>query len=61
MTTLTPAAMQTLHGSVIGRRRGAYCGFMIGSFLGAAILLSPVTAAAIYMFMPVTCLFDSGL
>ena len=59
MTTLTPAAMRTLHGSV--RPRGQYCGFMVGSFLGAALLLTPVTAAFIYMFTPVTCLFDFAL
>ena len=63
MTTLTPAAMRTLHGSQFGRRRGRgeggqYCGFMIGALFGAAFLFGPVSAAFIYMFTPAVCLLD---
>lgn len=62
MTTLMLDEMRTLHGAEIGRRkRGQYCGTMLGSLFGAAYLFGPVPAAFIYMFMPVVCLLDYAL
>lgn len=59
MTTLTPDAMRTLHGARFHRRsRGAYCGLLAGAVFGFALTGHPVVAAAIYIFTPVTCLFD---
>ncbi len=59
MTTLTLDAMGTLHGAVRpGPRRGVYCGFLVGSFLGLAFTGHLVAAAAVYTLTPVTCLFD---
>ena len=60
MTTLTPAAMRTLHGSEFGEG-GEYCGFMVGSLFGAAYIFGPVPAAFIYMFTPLVCLLDYAL
>ncbi len=62
MTTLTPDAMRTLHGARLPRPgRGAYCGLLVGAFFGFAFTGHPIAAAAIYMFTPVTCLFDFAL
>ena len=62
MTTLTLDAMQTLHGAVLQNpRRGAYCGFLVGAFLGFAFFVHHAATAAIYTFTPVACLFDFGL
>ncbi len=59
MTTLTLDAMRTLHGAVFPRRRrGAYCGFLVGSVFALAFTGHLVAAAALYTFTPVTCLFD---
>ena len=59
MTTLTPAAMRTLHGSL--PEEGTICGIMVGSLFGAAYLFGPVSASFIYMFTPVVCLLDYAL
>ena len=62
MTTLTLDTMRTLHGAVIPRaRRGVYCGLLVGAFSMALLTANPVAAATIYMFTPVTCLFDFAL
>ena len=62
MTTLTLDAMQTLHGGAIPRRRrGAYCGFLVGAMAMALLTGAWVPAATIYMFTPVTCLLDYAL
>lgn len=60
MTTLTPAAMRTLDGAVYfpRRSRGAYCGFLVGATIGLAVTGNLVGAATLYMFTPVSCLFD---
>ncbi len=66
MTTMTRATMRELHGSQRRRRGGGsgegeggqYCGFMIGSFLGAALLLGPLAASLVFMFTPTVCLLD---
>ena len=62
MTTLTVDAMETLHGAVYARpRRGAACVFLLGAMwltIGTGHLIA---AAGIYMFTPVTCLFDFAL
>ena len=62
MTTLTPTAMRTLHGLAIPRpRRGAYCGLVVGAFLGFAFTGQLVAAAAVYTFTPTVCFFDFAL
>ncbi len=62
MTTLTLDAMRTLHGAVIPRRRrGAYCGFLVGALAMALLTGNLVAAAAVYTFTPVTCLFDYAM
>jgi hypothetical protein len=63
MTTLTVDGMRVLHGAVIPRTRrgGAYCGFLLGAMwltIGTGHLIA---AAGIYIFTPVTCLFDFAL
>ena len=59
MTTLTLDAMRMLRGAQTGEgERGAYCGVMVGSLLGAAYLFGLFSASLIYMFTPVVCLFD---
>ncbi len=63
MTTLTVDRMRVLHGAVSTRtrRRGAYCGLLVGAVFGFAFTGNFVAAAAVYTFTPVTCLFDYAL
>ncbi len=64
MTTMTRATMRELHGSQRRRRGsdkgegGQYCGFMIASFFGAALLFGPLSASLVFMFTPTVCLLD---
>ncbi len=58
MRTLTPDAMRRLHGAAIARPRGAFCGVLTGLVFAFALTGNWVGAATIYMFTPVTCLFD---
>ena len=59
MTTLTVDGMRGLNGGV--RPRGAFCGLLVGLIFGFAVTGNLVGAATIYMFTPVTCLFDYAL
>ncbi len=62
MTTLTLDAMRTLRGGAIPRRRrGAYCGFLVGAVFALAFTGRFVAAAVVYTFTPVTCLLDYAL
>ena len=58
MTTLTTDAMGRLHGAAYVRLRGGSCGFMVGAMLLTMSTGHLIAAASIYMFTPVTCLFD---
>ncbi len=62
MTTMTRATMWELHGSQRrgrgGGEGGQYCGFMIASFFGAAILFGPLPASLVFMYTPTVCLLD---
>ena len=62
MTTLTPDAMRTLHGSEFWRPpRGAVCGLLAGSIFGFAFTGQFVAAAIIYMVTPSACFIDFAL
>ena len=59
MTTLTPAAMQTLHGARFPRPpRGAGCGFLVGLTFGLAFTGRFLAASLVYMVTPTGCFFD---
>ncbi len=59
MTTLTPDAMGTLHGSRFTRPpSGAGCGLLAGLTFGLAFTGRFVAAAFVYMVTPAACLFD---
>jgi len=58
MTTLTLDTMGTLHGAAFPRPRGAACGLLTGLVFGLAFTGNLIGAATIYMFTPITCLFD---
>lgn len=59
MTTLTPDAMRTLHGSESWRPpEGAVCGVLVGLVFGLAFTGRFVAAAFIYMVTPTACLVD---
>ena len=59
MTTLTLDAMRTFQGAEIGRPpKGAVCGVLAGLVFGLAFTGRFVPAALVYMFTPVSCLFD---
>ena len=62
MTTLTLDAMRPLHGAVRqSPRTGAYCGFLVGAFIGLAFTGRFVAAAAVYAFTPAGCFIDFAL
>ncbi len=62
MTTLTPDAMGTLHGSEFPRPpRGAVCGLLAGVVFGLTFTGRFVPAALVYMFTPASCLLDYAL
>ena len=62
MTTLTPCAMRTIHGSEIGRPpEGAICGVLVGLVFGLTFTGRFVPAALVYMFTPAACLLDFAL
>ena len=61
MTTLTEDGMRGVHGAALPRPRGAFCGLLVGLIFGFAVTGNLVGAATIYMFTPVTCLFDYAL
>ena len=59
MRTLPLDATRTLHGAVWpGPKRGQYCGFLLGALFVTAGTGHLIAAAGIYIFTPVTCLFD---
>ncbi len=60
MTTLTPDAMRTFHGSE-GPPEGAVCGLLTGLVIGLVFTGRFVPAALVYMFTPAACLLDFAL
>ncbi len=61
MTTLTVDGMRGLHGGVWPGPRGASCGFLVGALLVTIGTGHLIAAAGIYIFTPVTCLFDFAM
>jgi len=62
MTTLTPDAMRTLHGSEFWRpAEGAVCGVLVGLVFGLAFTGRFVPAAFFYMVTPSACFIDFAL
>jgi hypothetical protein len=62
MTTLTPAAMQTLHGARFPRPpRGAGCGFLVSLTFGLAFTGRFIGTSLTYMVTLTGCLFDFAL
>ncbi len=62
MTTLTPDAMHTLHGSEGWRPpEGTVCGLLTGLVIGLTFTGRFVPAALVYMFTPAACLLDFAL